>query len=163
MDQGPYLIDTNVFVIDLRYPRDRNFGVNRHFLTAVKRERSGITTTTNLLELCGILSFNLNQRQLSTLWEQFSHRFGVAVLLTDFDAPVPRMDVAELFALLERRMSLGDAQFLLTARKHVAFASTRSPAACGNRSALNHHRRNATTSSGTSRTARWPMIDCSHV
>ena len=22
MDQGPYLIDTNVFVIDLRFPRD---------------------------------------------------------------------------------------------------------------------------------------------
>ena len=71
MDQGPYLIDTNVFVIDLRYPRDRNFGVNRRFLDAIKRERSGITTTINLLELCGILSFNLNQRQLSTLWEQF--------------------------------------------------------------------------------------------
>ena len=112
-------------MIDLRYPRDRNFGVNRHFLTAVKRERSGITTTINLLELCGILSFNLNQRQLSTLWQQFSQRFGVDVLPTaDFDAPVPKMGVAELFALLERRMSLGDAQFLLTDRKHAAFATT---------------------------------------
>ena len=29
MDQGPYLIDTNVFVIDLRYPRDRHFGAER--------------------------------------------------------------------------------------------------------------------------------------
>ena len=125
MDQGPYLIDTNVFVIDLRYPRDRNFGVNRRFLDAIKRERSGITTTINLLELCGILSFNLNQRQLSTLWEQFPGRFGVDVLPTaEFDAPVPRMGVGELFALLERRMSLGDGQFLLTARNHVAFAKT---------------------------------------
>ena len=125
MDQGPYLIDTNVFVIDLRYPRDRNFGVNRRFLDAIKRERSGITTTINLLELCGILSFNLNQRQLSTLWEQFPGRFGVDVLPTaEFDAPVPKMGVGELFALLERRMSLGDGQFLLTARNHVAFAKT---------------------------------------
>ena len=47
MDQGPYLIDTNVFVIDLRYPRDRNFGVNRRFLDAIKRERCGVTTTIN--------------------------------------------------------------------------------------------------------------------
>ena len=125
MDQGPYLIDTNVFVIDLRYPRDRNFGVNRRFLDAIKRERSGITTTINLLELCGILSFNLNQRQLSTLWEQFPGRFGVDVLPTaEFDAPVPKMGVGELFAALERRMSLGDGQFLLTARNHVAFAKT---------------------------------------
>lgn len=125
MDQGPYLIDTNVFVIDLRYPRDRNFGVNRRFLNAIKRERSGITTTINLLELCGILSFNLNQRQLSTLWDQFPDRFGVDVLpTTDFDAPVPKMGVGELLALLQQRMSLGDAQFLLTARKHVAFVTT---------------------------------------
>ena len=125
MDQGPYLIDTNVFVIDLRYPRDRNFGVNRRFLDAIKRERSGITTTINLLELCGILSFNLNQRQLSTLWEQFADRFGVDVLPTaEFDAAVPKMGIGELFALLERRMSLGDGQFLLTARNHVAFAKT---------------------------------------
>ena len=125
MDQGPYLIDTNVFVIDLRYPRDRNFGVNRRFLNAIKRERSGVTTTINLLELCGILSFNLNQRQLSTLWEQFPDRYGVDVLsAADLDAPLPKTGVGELFALVQRRMSLGDAQFLLTARKHVAFAST---------------------------------------
>ena len=125
MDQGPYLIDTNVFVIDLRYPRDRNFGVNRRFLDAIKRERCGVTTTINLLELCGILSFNLNQRQLSTLWEQFPNRFGVDVLPSaDFEAPVPKMGVGELFALLQRRMSLGDAQFLLAARKHAAFATT---------------------------------------
>ena len=125
MDQGPYLIDTNVFVIDLRYPRDRNFGVNRRFLDAIKRERSGITTTVNLLELCGILSFNLNQRQLSTLWEQFPDRFGVDVLPTaEFDAPVPKMGVGELFALLQQRMSLGDGQFLLTASNHVAFVTT---------------------------------------
>ncbi|MDE0448987.1 MAG: PIN domain-containing protein [Spirochaetaceae bacterium] len=125
MDQGPYLIDTNVFVIDLRYPRDRHFGVNRRFLDAIKRERSGITTTINLLELCGILSFNLNQRQLITLWEQFPDRFGVEVLPTaEFDAPVPKMGVGELFALLQQRMSLGDGQFLLTARNHAAFVTT---------------------------------------
>ena len=125
MDQEPYLIDTNIFVIDLRYPRDRNFGVNRRFLDAIKRERSGVTTTINLLELCGILSFNLNQRQLSTLWEQFPGRYGVEVLpAADLDAQIPRMALGELFALLQRRMSLGDAQFLLTARKHAAFVET---------------------------------------
>ena len=42
----------------------------------------------------------------------------------DFEAPVPKMGVGELFALLQRRMSLGDAQFLLAARKHAAFATT---------------------------------------
>ena len=32
-------------------------------------------------------------------------------------APVPKMGVGELFALLQQRMSLGGAQFLLTARQ----------------------------------------------
>ena len=41
MDQGPYLVDTNVFVIDLRYPQDRNLGVNRRFLDAIKRNDQG--------------------------------------------------------------------------------------------------------------------------
>ena len=114
MDQGPYLIDTNVFVIDLRYPRDRNFGVNRRFLDAIKRERCGVTTTINLLELCGILSFNLNQRQLSTLWEQFPKRFGVDVLpAADFEAPVPKMGVGELFALLQATAWIRDRDHFL--------------------------------------------------
>ena len=125
MGPGPFLIDTNVFVIDLRYPRDRNFAVNRRFLDAIKRTQSGVTTTINLLEVCGILSFNLNERQLTTLWEQFADRFGVDVLpVSDFDAAVPKMGIGELFAYLRQRMSLGDAQFVLTARKYAGFATT---------------------------------------
>ena len=66
--------------------------------------------------MCGILSFNLNRRQLSTIWEQFPDRYGVDVLpAPDLGAPVPKMGVGELF---------GDTQFLLTARKHVAFVTT---------------------------------------
>ena len=72
MGPGPFLIDTNVFVIDRRYRRDRNYAANRRFLDAVKRERSGFTTMINLLELCGILSFNLNDHQLQTVWEGFT-------------------------------------------------------------------------------------------
>ena len=125
MDPGPYLIDTNVFVIDLRYRRDRNFGVNRRFLDRVKRDRSGFTTTINLLELCGILSFNLNQRQLRTVWNQFPARFGVDVLpVSGIDTHLPALSLRELFAQLQRRMPLGDALFLLTASRHLAFATT---------------------------------------
>ena len=71
MDPGPFLIDTNVFVIDRRYRRDRNYAVNRRFLDGVKRDRNGFTTTINLLELCGILSFNLED-QLQTVWDGFT-------------------------------------------------------------------------------------------
>ena len=50
-----------------------------------------------------------------TLWEQFPDRFGVDVLpMADFDAPVPKMGVGELFALLERRMFSMSADFEVT-------------------------------------------------
>ena len=54
------LIDTNIFVIDLRYKRDTNYQVNQEFLSTAAQSGNGFTTIVNLLELCGILSFNLN-------------------------------------------------------------------------------------------------------
>ena len=61
------LIDTNIFLIDLRYKRDTNFKLNRSFLSYVAQSGSGFTTIVNLLELCGILSFHLNPDQLLDL------------------------------------------------------------------------------------------------
>lgn len=57
------LVDTNIFVIDLRYKRDKNYETNRAFLDYMGEKRNGFTTIVNLLELCGILSFNLNEKQ----------------------------------------------------------------------------------------------------
>ena len=71
------LIDTNIFVIDLRYKRDTNFKLNQSFLSSVAHSRSGFTTIVNLLELCGILSFNLNQDQLLDLWTYFQDRYKI--------------------------------------------------------------------------------------
>lgn len=125
MDPGPFLIDTNVFVIDLRYRRDRNFAANRRFLDAVEHEGNGFTTTINLLELCGILSFNLNEQQLQTVWDEFPERYGVVVMPgSAVDASLPPFPIVEVLAYLRRRMPLGDALFLLTARRHAAFAKT---------------------------------------
>ena len=125
MDPGPFLIDTNVFVIDRRYRRDRNYAANRRFLDAVKRERSGFTTMINLLELCGILSFNLNDHQLQTVWDGFPQHYGVGVLpVPAADASLPPFPIRDVLGYLRRRMALGDALFLLTADRHLAFART---------------------------------------
>ncbi len=67
-ERTPLLIDTNVFVIDLRYRQDTHYRANRKFLDAIGEEGTGFTTIVNLLEICGILSFNLNDRQLRELW-----------------------------------------------------------------------------------------------
>ena len=61
------LIDTNVFVIDLRHRGDVNYKTNQRFLEYAAKRQIGFTTIVNLLELCAILSFNLNETQLTEL------------------------------------------------------------------------------------------------
>jgi hypothetical protein len=58
---GLTVIDTPVFVIDLRYRRDKNFAANRSFFDRIAQDQGGATTIFNLLEVCGILSFNLTK------------------------------------------------------------------------------------------------------
>ena len=41
------LVDTNIFVIDLRYKRDTNFTINRAFLDHIEESKNGFTTIVN--------------------------------------------------------------------------------------------------------------------
>ena len=127
MDQkkGLVLVDTNVFVIDLRYKRDVSYRSNRNFLDFIGERRTGFTTIVNLLELCGILSFNLNERQLTELWFYFQDRYGVTVLPSpDLAADFPSIGIQGIFDLLKNRTSLGDALVVAVAQKHLPFIST---------------------------------------
>lgn len=123
--QDLVLVDTNIFVIDLRYKRDAFYEMNRAFLDQLAEQKNGFTTIVNLLELCGILSFNLNENQLVELWSYFQDRYAVVVLpvpmlKTDF----PSIKIKEIFNLLKRRTSLGDALMISVANKHLPFIST---------------------------------------
>jgi len=112
------LIDTNVFVIDLRYKNDSHYRANRKFLDLVSETGAGFTTVINLLEICGILSFNLSERQLRELWFYFAERYKVTVLPdTSFDSILPSARVSEVFDLIKERMSFGDAYILAIAMK----------------------------------------------
>jgi hypothetical protein len=53
---GLIVIDSNIFVIDLRYPHDRHYAANRRFLQKLAQTRQGATTIFHVLEVCGILS-----------------------------------------------------------------------------------------------------------
>ena len=119
------LIDTNVFVIDLRYKRDVKFNSNRAFLNHLAKKRNGFTTVINLLELCGILSFNLNEKQLIELWSYFQQKYQVAVLpFPSLDMKFPEVEIREIFNLLKARTSLGDALMISVAKKHTPFCRT---------------------------------------
>ncbi|MBI5602325.1 MAG: PIN domain-containing protein [Deltaproteobacteria bacterium] len=119
------LIDTNIFVIDLRYKRDVKFNSNRVFLDYIAKKRNGFTTVVNLLELCGILSFNLNEKQLTELWSYFQQKYQVAVLpFPSLDVKFPEVEIREIFDMLKTRTSLGDALMISVAKKHTPFCRT---------------------------------------
>jgi len=123
--QDLVLVDTNIFVIDLRYKRDANYEINRAFLDHMAEQKNGFTTIVNLLELCGILSFNLNENQLFELWSYFQDRYGVVVLpVPMLETNFPGIEIKEIFNLLKRRTLLGDALMISVAKKHLPFIST---------------------------------------
>jgi len=123
--EGLVLVDTNVFVIDLRYKRDVAYGNNRAFLNYIGKRQTAFTTIVNLLELCGILSFNLNEKQLAELWFYFQDKYQVTVLpAPDLETGFPNIAIKEIFDLLKNRVSLGDALVVAVAQKHLPFIST---------------------------------------
>ena len=123
--QDLVLIDTNIFVIDLRYKRDVFYRNNKAFLTCIAQKRTGFTTIVNLLELCGILSFNLSEKQLFELWFYFQDRYQVTVLpVPSLETNFPAIGINQIFDLLKKKTSLGDALMMSVARKHLPFIST---------------------------------------
>ena len=119
------LIDTNIFVIDLRYKRDTNFMLNKSFLSVISQNGNGFTTIVNLLELCGILSFNLNQDQLLDLWTYFQDRYNITVLPEpNLQNDFPSIEMNRLFGILRKKTSFGDALTISVAEKYLSFVST---------------------------------------
>lgn len=110
---GLVVLDSNLFVIDLRYPRDRHYRLNRAFLTRLPTLAPAATTLVNLLEVCGILSFNLTAQQVWELYHYLPERYRVTVLPpSPLPVALPGLPVEHLLTLIARKLSLGDALVL---------------------------------------------------
>lgn len=102
-------IDTNIFVIDLRYKRDINFNTNREFLDFI-RYGKGITSIINLLEICGILSFNLNPQQILELYHYLPERYKIDIISSrEIDSFIPATSVKTIMDIIYKKASFGDA------------------------------------------------------
>jgi len=118
------VVDTNVFVIDLRYRRDPLYRINRHFLDRLAEDGSGATTLFNLLELAGILSFNLNEKQVLDLLSLFPSRYGIAILPPlDLESSLPRMPQGAIARRIASRCAFGDALVLEAAERYAPKSS----------------------------------------
>ena len=109
-------IDTDVFVIDLRYQRDKKYSDNRSFIEeAVKTEAT--TSYYNILEVCGILSFNLNQKQLYELYYYFPRRYNLKNItpLKPHEL-MSAFPISSLLDVMSMKASFGDTLVICAAR-----------------------------------------------
>jgi predicted nucleic acid-binding protein len=113
------LIDTDVFVIDLRYHRDPKYSENRAFLERVRQgEFVGRTTVYNLMEVCGILSFNLSPHSLEGLFMGLARRYNVTILFPSDEYERVCFDPVEILETMKQKFSFGDALIAELAQRH---------------------------------------------
>ena len=106
-------IDSDVFLVDLRYTRDRRHADNARFLRRIRNRGDGFITIFNLLEVCGVLSFNLNPRQLRELYTHLPARYGIRVVPShEPHVALPRLTAGVVLKVMETRASFGDAQIV---------------------------------------------------
>lgn len=114
-------LDSNLFVIDLRYPDDVLYRVNRRALNRLGRQGIGMTSVLNVLEICGILSFNLSPPSLLELYVHFARRYRLTVVPGgSYDTPLPAPLAREVLARMEKRMALKDAEIALIVEQNAA-------------------------------------------
>jgi hypothetical protein len=116
-------IDSDVFLIDCRYQRDPKYGVNRQFLDELAaRQVERATTVFNVLEICGVLTYNLNPDQLRMFYAGFAKQYDVRVLAPQLPQRYGHQMIDLLagrtLGVILRRVSFGDALALLTAESH---------------------------------------------
>jgi len=113
-------IDTNVFIIDLRYRRDVRFKTNQDFLNFIVRYGNGVTSIVNLLEICGILSFNLNKQQIQELFYYLPEKYKISIIPShDMNSIFPETYVKTIMDIICRKASLGDALIANLVNKYV--------------------------------------------
>jgi hypothetical protein len=114
-------VDSNLFVIDLRYPDDADYRVNRRALDRLARNGSGMTSVLNVLELCGILSFNLSVAALHALYVHFAQRYRMTLVPGGgYDTRLPAPTVRDVLTKMEKRLALKDAEIALAVEQHAA-------------------------------------------
>jgi hypothetical protein len=105
------LLDSDVLLLEMRYPKDPRFSINRQAIQQIQSDSLplGVTLHT-LLEVLGVLSFNMSVPQFSAL-PQYILGFYRLTVFPNFP---PSFDYAgcssdELIAQMSAKMALGDA------------------------------------------------------
>lgn len=113
-------VDSNVFIIDLRYKKDKDYKINKSFLDYLYEKKTGITSVFNLLEICGILSFNLNERQIVELYHYFPDKYNVEIIPSPLlELSLPQLAIRKVFEVINRKVSFGDALIISLVESYI--------------------------------------------
>jgi hypothetical protein len=105
------LLDADVLLLDIRYRADSKFASNRRLLDVFVAEQLEVGITVQaLLEVVGILSFNVSPTAVLRLPDQLQIQYSLSVIppIND-DSDYVRCSIGDLVAQMSRRMALGDA------------------------------------------------------
>lgn len=106
-----FFLDTDIFVRDLRYPRDAKTEANQAFLSRVRSGKiKGATSIFNVLETCGILSYNLSAQDLVKLYGCFTDHYRLKIIYPADAAGNLDYQIPKIFKQIQLRQSLGDAE-----------------------------------------------------
>jgi len=111
------LIDSDVFILDLFYPKDRRARINKAFIELDRPDRA--TTIFNVLEICGIASFNKSPEEVKRLFYEFHQLYHLEILYPEVNLPSAEAFlkhlVASVFSKILFKMNFSDALILATA------------------------------------------------
>jgi len=115
------LLDTDVLIIELRFPRDARYAANRRFLDFAAAQALPLAITTQtLLEVVGKFSFKVRLSDIPKLAAKIPRQFVVLVVPSPTQFPgYANCTIADLLKAMEKRMALGDA---VNAVQTAAFA-----------------------------------------
>jgi hypothetical protein len=118
------LLDSDIILIDIRYPNDPKFPVNRQVLGQLHADGTVVGMTVQaLLEIVGILSFNVASHQVSALPTQICAVYQLSVVPDLHQHPqYAGCTVIELINQMKTQMALGDAVQAVQVARFAAFA-----------------------------------------
>ncbi len=117
-------LDSNIFIIDRFFPRDQNYSANRSFLDRLEQKESGGQLPYyTLLEICGVISFNLSEKEQQIWLYSFTELYNVSVL-DPFEAVKDVKTLGDHYygitPYIMKKMTFGDAIFLREAELYGA-------------------------------------------
>lgn len=118
------LLDADVLLIDLRYSNDSRFAVNQRLLHQLKAERRSVAMTSQaILEVVGVLSFNVAPAKIAALPNLLCAQYARSVI------PDPRQDSEftgctfhEIVSQMVKQMAAGNAVQAVQIERHAASA-----------------------------------------